>query len=273
MRTQIQLIVLLGFSFTVSCRCSQDSPGGGQETSEQGGDGGGTVTETGEELVKQRREPSPEPPPRRPREDRRARGEASYPTPTEDDPEGGEFTLEEATEGLAGEGGLVAEIATDFGRLECRLFSDQAPETVANFVGLVRGVRPWWDPYAGEWVRRPFYDGLIFHRVIPDFMIQGGDPLGRGRGGPGYRFEDEIREDLRHDRAGILSMANNGPNTNGSQFFILDDPAPHLNGRHTVFGVCEPTDVVHRIARVPQGAGNRPLTDVIIRSIEIRRGE
>jgi peptidyl-prolyl cis-trans isomerase A (cyclophilin A) len=186
---------------------------------------------------------------------------------------GGTFTLEQATEGLTGDGPLVAEIDTSLGRLTCQLHEDQVQQTVANFVGLARGTRPWWDPFEGEWVRRPFYHGLKFHRVIPGFMIQGGCPLGRGNGGPGYRFADEFVEELGHDAAGVLSMANAGPGTNGSQFFVLDGAAPHLNGRHSVFGRCQPAEVVFRIARVPQVAGNRPVTDVLIRAIRIRRGE
>ena len=278
MVSRATLIVTLLFVVSVigSCRCSQDSTdeedsGGGISSSSE--EEHGRVGDTAEKLIAQRREPEPAPPPRRPRERRRPSGQPQHPEPTEDDPIEGQFTLEQATEGLEGTGPLVAEILTDFGQMECTLHEEQVPLTVANFVGLARGTRPWWDPYAGEWVRRPFYNGLLFHRVIPGFMIQGGCPLGRGSGNPGYRFADEIDESLRHDRGGILSMANSGPNTNGSQFFVLDDASPHLNGRHTVFGVCEPTDVVYRIARVPQGGRNRPLTDVIIRAIRIRRGD
>lgn len=201
------------------------------------------------------------------------RGPPSHPRPTSPDPEGGTFTLAEATAGLSGSGSLTAVIETTMGTLTCQLYEDRAPNTVANFVGLARGTRPWWDPYQGSWVRRPFYDGLIFHRVIPSFMIQGGCPLSRGNGGPGYRFADEIHRSLRHSGAGILSMANAGPGTNGSQFFIMDGSAPHLDGRHSVFGQCQPSEIVSSIARTSRGARDRPNTDVVMTSVRIvRRG-
>lgn len=179
--------------------------------------------------------------------------------------------MAQALDGLSGSGTLTAVITTSMGNLSCRLFEDGAPNTVANFVGLARGVRPWWDPYQGAWVRRPFYNGLVFHRVIPGFMIQGGCPLGLGTGGPGYRFADEFNPRLRHSRPGILSMANAGPNTNGSQFFVMDGRAPHLNDRHSVFGECSPTDVVSAIARVPRNTRDRPNTNVVMHSIQIVR--
>ena len=268
----LSLLVLFS-SVGISCRCSQEPRDDGARTADEHEDDHPRLGVTGEEIVNRHSEAEPSAPPLRPQERRRPRGEPQHPEPAEADPVSGELTLEQATEGLGGTGPLIAEILTDFGSLECTLFADQVPDTVANFVGLARVTRPWWDPFEGAWVSRPFYDGLTFHRVIPGFMIQGGCPLGNGTGGPGYRFEDEIDQDLRHDRPGVLSMANAGPNTNGSQFFILDAPAPHLNGRHTVFGECSPASVVYRIARAPQGPGNRPLTEVIIRSIRIRRGE
>jgi peptidyl-prolyl cis-trans isomerase A (cyclophilin A) len=144
---------------------------------------------------------------------------------------------------------------------------------VANFVGLANGTREWMDPRSGEKVKRPLYNGTIFHRVIPGFMIQGGDPLGNGTGGPGYRFEDEFHPDLRHNKAGILSMANAGPNTNGSQFFITHQPTPNLDGRHSVFGeVVKGQEVVIAIGAVPRDPRDRPTKDVVLKEIVITRG-
>ena len=209
-----------------------------------------------------------------PGERRRPRGAPLHPEPTSDDPLETPLTLEQATEGLEGEGELVAVIDANLGRLRCQLSSDKAPRTVANFVGLARGKRPWWDPFVGEWVERPFYDGTNFYRVIPGAKIEGGAAVYAGEIGPGYTLEPEIVESLTHDRAGVLSMALEGDQVSGSKFMILDGPAPHFNGRHPVFGHCEPTDAVYRIARVPQQSGsNRPLTDVVIRSIRIERGD
>ena len=153
---------------------------------------------------------------------------------------------------------------TTQGKLTCELFEKKVPMTVANFVGLARGLKPFKDPKTNETVKRPFYDGLIFHRVIPDFMIQGGDPLGVGTGDPGYRFADEFDPTLRHDKPGILSMANAGPGTNGSQFFITERPTPHLDDRHTVFGACKEADVIKKITRVEKDpadpSNSRPKT-------------
>jgi peptidyl-prolyl cis-trans isomerase A (cyclophilin A) len=143
---------------------------------------------------------------------------------------------------------------------------------VKNFVGLATGAIEWQDPRANQRVRRPFYDGLIFHRVIPGFMIQGGCPEGSGRGNPGYRFSDEFNPELRHNRPGMLSMANSGPNTNGSQFFITEGPTPHLDNRHSVFGhVVAGMETVTRIANVARGPGDRPREDVRIERLEIFR--
>src|SRR5208282_3543852 len=132
--------------------------------------------------------------------------------------------------------GKYAIFETSLGEITCELFPQHAPETVENFVGLATGTKEFIDPKTRKPASRPFYDGLIFHRVIPDFMIQGGCPLGTGTGGPGYRFKDEFSKELRHDKPGMLSMANAGPNTNGSQFFITHVPTPWLDGKHTIFG-------------------------------------
>lgn len=161
---------------------------------------------------------------------------------------------------------------TTQGKIVGRFFTDKVPNTCRNFINLAEGTRPWQDSSSGKWVKRPFFNGLTFHRVIPDFMIQGGCPRGTGTGSPGYRFADEFDSKLRHDRDGIWSMANSGPNTNGSQFFITDRPTPHLNDRHSVFGeTVEGIDVVKKIARVPKGRNDRPSTPVIIQRCEVLR--
>ena len=180
------------------------------------------------------------------------------------------FTLDDATKGLAGSGPLVAEIATSMGAMSCELYDQKAPATVANFVGLARGTRPWADPKTGVWSARPAYDGTPFHRVIRGFMIQGGDPVGTGTGQPGYVFDDEIWSGAKHDRAGLLCMANRGPNTNGSQFFITDAAASQLDGNYTIFGICQPVSVVHAIASVKVN-GSSPDTPVMIEGVTIAR--
>ena len=166
-----------------------------------------------------------------------------------------------------------AEFATTEGSFKVRLFDQEAPDTVANFVGLAEGSKEWTHPGTHQkMTNTPFYDGIIFHRVIKDFMIQGGDPLGQGTGGPGYRFKDEFHPSLRHSKAGILSMANAGPNTNGSQFFITLGPTPHLDNRHSVFGeVVEGMEVVRRIGSTQTGRQDRPVKDVVINAITITR--
>jgi peptidyl-prolyl cis-trans isomerase A (cyclophilin A) len=167
---------------------------------------------------------------------------------------------------------VYAQFVTNEGSFKVRLFDEQTPNTVANFVGLAEGTKEWTHPRTGAAMTQRYYDGTIFHRVIDGFMIQGGDPLGQGIGGPGYEFADEFHPSLRHDRAGILSMANRGPNTNGSQFFITLAATPHLDGRHSVFGeVIEGMDVVRRIGRTPTGRMDRPVKDVVIQSVTIER--
>jgi len=167
---------------------------------------------------------------------------------------------------------VSAKFATTEGTFTIQLFDEDAPLTVANFVGLADGSKQWTDPRTGEKTNKPYYDGIIFHRVIDGFMIQGGDPLGRGTGGPGYNFKDEFSPKLRHGKAGILSMANSGPNTNGGQFFITLAPTPWLDGKHSVFGeVVDGLDVVQKIGKAKTRAGDRPATDIVITSVTIER--
>ena len=168
--------------------------------------------------------------------------------------------------------GTYARFETTQGNFTIRLFDKEAPTTVANFVGLAEGTKEWTDPATGQKRKEPYYDGVIFHRVINGFMIQGGDRLGQGTGGPGYKFSDEFHPSLRHARAGILSMANAGPNTNGSQFFITLGPTPHLDNRHSVFGeVVEGLDVVQKIGAVATGRQDRPVTPVVMNKVTIDR--
>ena len=157
---------------------------------------------------------------------------------------------------------IYAAFDTTEGKFKIKLFADRAPKTVENFVALVEGAK----------TGKPFYDGTIFHRVIPDFMIQGGDPEGTGRGGPGYRFADEFHPELKHTKKGILSMANAGPNTNGSQFFITVAATPWLDNKHSVFGeVSEGYLVVEKISKVARNAQDRPLKEVKVNSVKIER--
>jgi peptidyl-prolyl cis-trans isomerase A (cyclophilin A) len=170
--------------------------------------------------------------------------------------------------------GLYAVLETTQGNITLELFEKEAPKTVENFVGLAEGTKEWTDPTTRQKVKRPLYDGLIFHRVIPGFMIQGGDPMRNGMGGPGYQFQDEFTSSLKFDQTGRLAMANAGPNTNGSQFFITEGLTPHLNNRHTIFGqVIEGQDVVHKIAMVPKDGRDKPNTDVTIKKVRIVRSK
>lgn len=190
--------------------------------------------------------------------------------PAPGDPLGGKFTLDDALKGLEGEGPLMATIQTSLTPLECELWPDKAPLTVANFVGLARGLRPW--KKGDKWVKEPLYDGTVFHRVIKGFMVQGGDPNKDGSGGPGYDIPDEIWEDAHHDQRGLLCMANRGPNTNGSQFFIMDGPAPHLDGGYTIFGKCGPDSAIEKIATT-KTVGDRAVDPPKIEKIVVHRGE
>ncbi len=167
-------------------------------------------------------------------------------------------------------GNPKAIIHTTAGDIDCTLFKDKAPVTVENFIGLATGKKEWTNPIThAKKTNTPLYDGTIFHRVIPEFMIQGGDPAGNGTGDPGYKFKDEI-SDLKFDVPGRLAMANSGPNTNGSQFFITEVPTPHLNGRHTIFGQCTPLALVQHIARMPRDPStDRPFSPIKIKHIEI----
>jgi peptidyl-prolyl cis-trans isomerase A (cyclophilin A) len=166
-----------------------------------------------------------------------------------------------------------AVLHTSAGDITVNLFGNHAPKTVANFVELATGAKEWTDPRTGEKTRAKLYDGTIFHRVIDNFMIQGGDPLGSGTGGPGYGFADEIHPELSFDRPYLLGMANTGrPSTNGSQFFITTVPTPHLNRRHTIFGEVADADsraVVDAIGTVRTRAGDRPVEDITINSVEV----
>jgi peptidyl-prolyl cis-trans isomerase A (cyclophilin A) len=168
---------------------------------------------------------------------------------------------------------LQAHFTTSEGNFTVRLFDQEVPNTVANFVGLAEGTKEWTDPKSGQKTKRAYFDGLVFHRVIEGFMIQGGDPLGTGTGGPGYKFADEFHPQLRHSKAGILSMANAGPNTNGSQFFITLAATPWLDNKHSIFGeVVEGMDIVKKIGSTATSKpGDRPLKPITIQSVTISR--
>jgi peptidyl-prolyl cis-trans isomerase A (cyclophilin A) len=168
---------------------------------------------------------------------------------------------------------VLAHFTTSEGNFTVRLFDAEAPNTVANFVGLAEGTKEWTDPRTGKKTKEPYYNGTVFHRVIDAFMIQGGDPLGQGTGGPGYNFGDEFSPGLRHSKAGILSMANRGPNTNGGQFFITLAATPWLDNKHSVFGeILNGMDVVQKIGSTPTSKpGDRPLKPITIQSVTIEK--
>ncbi len=174
---------------------------------------------------------------------------------------------------MAREPGLYARLETTEGVIVCRLFEKDAPKTVQNFTELAEGKRDWKDRTSGKRGPGPLYAGTIFHRVIPNFMIQGGDPSGTGMGGPGYQFEDETKgSPHKFDKPGKLAMANAGPNTNGSQFFITVAPTPWLTGNHTIFGeVVEGQDVADKIANVPRNRQDRPNKDVVLKEVRVER--
>jgi len=169
-------------------------------------------------------------------------------------------------------GGIYAIFETTQGNIVVRLLEKEAPRTVANFVGLAEGTKEFKNEKTGQKEKRPYYDGLVFHRVIPQFMIQGGCPQGTGMGGPGYTFADEFHPSLKHSKAGKLSMANAGPGTNGSQFFITVAPTPWLDDKHTIFGeVVEGQDVADKISKVPRDGNDRPRSPVSINKLRIER--
>ncbi|WP_425548990.1 peptidylprolyl isomerase [Actinomadura meridiana] len=191
---------------------------------------------------------------------------------TETAPSDGTKPIHKEAASVANE--IFAKLKTSMGDIVVQLYPEQAPETVANFVDLAEGKRTWHDPRTGQKSDAPLYDGTVFHRIIEKFMIQGGDPLGTGSGGPGYEFKDEFHPDLKFNRPYLLAMANAGPATNGSQFFITLDVGhtQHLTGRHTIFGkVIEGTDVVDKIGKVETGRMDRPKVDVVLESVTIER--
>jgi peptidyl-prolyl cis-trans isomerase A (cyclophilin A) len=178
----------------------------------------------------------------------------------------GDPVLEDATKGK-----LFVTFDTTMGKFRCELYEDKAPNTVANFVGLARGIRPWLDKKTDQWKTSNFYEGILFHRVIDGFMIQTGDPMGTGTGGPGYLIADEFEGTLKHVGPGILSMANRGPNTGSSQFFVTVAPTPHLDAKHAIFGKCD-AKVPIAISKVKARA-DRPLDDVKINKLTFERAK
>jgi len=254
MRSTTTALVLL--TLVVGCEHKNKTDKGGTTTTTTSGGSAATPT------------PTPPPPP-----DPNAGSGSAAAAPTQ--PPSGDAVrppvaadLAEYTKDLPGSGNkLLAKFETSMGTITCELFPDKAPMTVANFVGLATGKKPWMNPKTGNVEQqKPFFDGLVFHRVIPEFMIQGGDPLGRGTGGPGYQFGDEFVPELKME-PGTLAMANAGPATNGSQFFITEIAPEWLNGKHTIFGKCAEVDLVKQIARVPQNSQNKPDTPITMKVV------
>lgn len=260
--TQRLLSAPIAAVLLAACQTSPPEP-----TADKAQTANGTQKADGEQQQQNRTQQRPMPPKPQKRKVN-ARPTATV-TPSKDDPLEGKWTLTDATKDLPAGKQLVATIETSLGSLECKLFDDKAPITVANFIGLARGIRPWKTP-EGKWEKKPAYDGTIFHRIIKGFMIQGGDARKNGTGEPGYVIPDEIWEDANHDRPGLLCMANRGPNTNGAQFFITDDAAFHLDNGYTIFGECSPVEVVHKIASVEVNR-ERPATPVDIKKVTITR--
>jgi peptidyl-prolyl cis-trans isomerase A (cyclophilin A) len=190
------------------------------------------------------------------------------------DPLNGKWALADATKDIKGTGALLATIETPKGKLTCKLYEDKAPTTVANFVGLAMGTRPWRN-WRGDWVKLPAYDGTTFHRIIKGFMIQGGDAIGPkrgmpGTGEPGYTIPDEVWPGATHDKPGLICMANRGPNTNGAQFFILDAPYKSLDSGYTIFGECSPVDTIHDLASWPV-QGDQAVNPPVISRVTVAR--
>ncbi|WP_437651209.1 peptidylprolyl isomerase [Sorangium sp. So ce362] len=257
--TLAALAILAGCSKTPE-PTAEESPKPKTTTPASTGMAGGKAEKTKEKTEKER------PPPQRRKVAAKPVAEVK---PSEDDPVKGKWTLEDATKGLPAGKALTASIETDLGTLSCKLFDDKAPITVANFVGLARGIRPWKTP-EGTWEKKPAYDGTIFHRIIKGFMIQGGDAKKNGTGEAGYVIPDEVWEDGSHDRAGLLCMANRGKNTNSAQFFITDAAAFHLDNGYTIFGECGPEELVHKLASV-EVKGERPANPPVIKKVTITR--
>lgn len=240
-------------------------------TKSDGFAGGGAAGASAETKIAEKKAPTARPP-LRPAEYRKVAAKpVAAVVAAPGDPVKGKFGMDDALKGLAGTGKkLVADIETSAGTLQCELWPDKAPLTVANFVGLARGIRPWKDK--DKWVKKPLYDDLVFHRVVKGFMIQGGDPNRDGSGGPGFEIPDEIWEDAHHDQRGLLCMANRGANTNGSQFFIMDGSAPHLDGGYTIFGKCGPEDVIEKLSSTPT-VGDRAVDPPQIKKVVVRRAD